>query len=124
MTKEEIKSALSSYRYFAQEVDILEKDLQEWEHRYKMNLSSECLLEMNKIMRNIQVAIERAGHERDRAKEMIQSLDNQTQRLLLERRYILGQSWRAIREIMHYSRAQALKIHGKAIDSIAKSDNP
>lgn len=122
MTKEEIKSALSSYRYFAQEVDILEKDFQEWEHRYKMNLSSECLLEMNKIMRNIQIAIEKAGHERDRAKEMIQSLDNQTQRLLLERRYILGQSWRTIRGIMNYSRAQVLKIHGKAIEAIEKSN--
>ena len=122
MTKEEIKSALSSYRYFAQEVDILEKDFQEWEHRYKMNLSSECLLEMNKIMRNIQIAIEKAGHERDRAKEMIQSLDNQTQQLLLERRYILGQSWRTIRGIMNYSRAQVLKIHGKAIEAIEKSN--
>lgn len=124
MTKEEIKSALSSYQNSAQAVDILEKDLRGWEDRYKMNLSSECLLEMSKIMRKIQVEIEKAGHERDRAKEMIYSLDDHTQRLLLERRYILGQSWRAIREIMHYSRAQVLKIHGKAIDSIAKSDNP
>ncbi len=120
MTRDEVKAALSSYRHSAQMVDVLERDLQEWESRYKMNLSSDCLMEMSRIMRKIQIELERAGHERDKAEAMICSLSDKRKRVLLIRKYILGQKWEYIQRAVCYSRSHVLRLHEEALEELKK----
>lgn len=50
--------------------------------------------------------------------EIISLVGDESQRLLLEKRYLCGKSWRLIEGEMHYSPSRAKQIHAKALNSV------
>lgn len=52
----------------------------------------------------------------------VDSLDHPTERLLLRLRYINGYSWTRVARAIHYSRAQTMRIHGRALRHLTEAD--
>lgn len=55
---------------------------------------------------------------RKKAEDIIASVDDGTQREVLTRRYIVGQRWEDIAEVMNYSRQHVTRLHGYALQSL------
>lgn len=49
----------------------------------------------------------------------IENIKNDTEKEILTRRYLLGQSWEKIEAEMQYSHGHILKIHGKALQNFS-----
>lgn len=56
-------------------------------------------------------------------RKVIESVDNETEQLLLRLRYIEYKRWDEIAEIMGYSKRQATRLHGYALQKIKLSLN-
>lgn len=54
----------------------------------------------------------------------ISSLSDMNSRIILERRYILNESWERISEKMGYSPRHVIRMHNKAIDILESSYTP
>lgn len=52
----------------------------------------------------------------------IGSVDNDDYRLILEKRYILRESWDEIADELHMSRRSVLRAHGNALSKISETD--
>ena len=61
---------------------------------------------------------------RQRTEVLIASVPDAVQREVLTRRYIIGQTWEDIAEIMNYSRRQITRLHGYALQSIMSLNVP
>ncbi|MBR4112509.1 MAG: hypothetical protein IKK53_05710 [Ruminiclostridium sp.] len=55
-----------------------------------------------------------------RINELVTSLDDEIQRIIIERHYILNESWEKISEKVGYSRRHITRLHDKAIESLER----
>ncbi len=52
----------------------------------------------------------------------VDGLDDPTERLLLRLRYIEGYSWTRVARAIHYSRAQTMRIHARALRRLGEDE--
>ncbi len=64
--------------------------------------------------------IDRLVEITEKIESVISVVDNSLHRTILERRYILGQSWERIAENLGYSPRHIKRIHGQIIESLEK----
>ena len=133
MTVEETKTWLKSYRYLLKESERIDEELEYWRSR-----SEKMTREMtgqpsgpgggDQVSHSVEKIVEleekleqkhRDLMERKTAIEKaIDSLPNETYRLLLKRKYINGNTWEQIAVKMNYNYRWTLYLHGRALQAL------
>ena len=67
----------------------------------------------------LQAQIEQCNAVRQEVSDTIEQVTNLRDKEILRRRYLLGESWEAIKSITHYSLRNVYFIHKKAIEKIS-----
>jgi len=78
------------------------------------------IVKMIDLQNEINDDIDRLVDLKEDVKATIARLDNPTERLLLEKRYLCQESWSKIAEDMNYSEQYVFKIHAGALQKVAK----
>ena len=87
-------------------------------HSDKTALSVERLTEAEQLYDD---ALEHCRRTRIRVSRVISSVSNANQRELLQRRYLLGQSFAAIADCMHFDYRWIRRLHQRALAAAAKA---
>lgn len=118
MTQKETIRFLQSYLESCAKIDNREKDLEEWEKRYRKNLSFGVLMPMSLIMCDIKAEVEQAARKRDEVKAAVEEVQDGRIRTVLDGRYLAGKSYRRIAKEMNYTERRVLQLHQKGIIEI------
>ena len=120
MNRKETIELLKKYRKSVAKIDEREKELEEWENRYRKNLSFGVLMPMSLIMCKIKAEVEQATRDRDTVLEAVNLLKDDNIRQVMERRYLTGQSFNRIAEKMGYCVSYVFELHRKGLIEISK----
>lgn len=77
---------------------------------------------VDKLMRDYLHKYDEALCELYKIERCIESLDNETERVLMSKRYIQGLNWEDICVDMNYSWRQVHRIHAQILNKISKDD--
>lgn len=136
MTIEETKARLRSYRYLLKESERIEEELEYWRSKSermtremcgqpsgsgsgdKVSASVEKILELEeKLSQKHADLMERKAQ----IEAAIDSLSNETYRLILKLKYINGNTWEQIAVKLDCTYRWVLYLHGRALQSFIKS---
>lgn len=120
MTKKETVELLKKYRESGTKIETREKELEDWENRYRKDLSFKVLMPMSLIMYKIKAEVEQATRNREAALEAIGILKDDNMRMVMEQRYLAGKSFNKIAERMGYSVSYVFELHRKGLIEISK----
>ena len=120
MTRKEVIKMLKKYRESGAKIDTREKELEEWESRYRKDLSFKVLMPMSLIMCRIKAEVEQAARDRDTVLEAVSLIEDSSIRQVMEQRYLAGQSFGRIAEKTGYCASYVFELHRKGLIEIQK----
>ena len=120
MTRKEVIKMLKKYRESGAKIETREKELEEWENRYRKDLSFKVLMPMSLIMYRIKAEVEQAARDRDTVLEAVSLIEDSSIRQVMEQRYLAGQSFGRIAEKTGYCVSYVFELHRKGLIEIQK----
>lgn len=79
-----------------------------------------CVVEIVSIQEMLQARVKELRSDLDAVQEAINLLEDETQILLMDARYIRHMKWEEIAILLSYTRRRTLQIHSKALKEISK----
>ena len=70
---------------------------------------------LDELIRQLEAEQDLAIQKRKEIRCQIQSMDDETEKEILERRYLLGETWERIAVDMNYNYRWVLRLHGRAL---------
>jgi hypothetical protein len=70
---------------------------------------------LDELIRQLEVEQDLAIQKRKEIRSQIQSMADETEKEILERRYLLGETWERIAVDMNYNYRWVLRLHGRAL---------
>lgn len=126
---EEKKRYLSGYRYAKRREAQLAQQIEELRSQ-RMNPSIQndgmpkgnAYSDLSGYVARLDALVSQLEHERDMAVKQYKEIHDQIHKMqdgaekeVLERRYLLGETWEKIAVLMNYNYRSVLKIHGRAL---------
>lgn len=126
---EEKKEYLKGYIYAIRKVQRLNEQIEEL-RRQKMfpsirydgmpqgNAHSDLsgyMAKLDTLVRQLEAEKERAIHKYNEIYNQVQQMENEVEKEVLERKYLLGDSWWRIAVQMNYAESHIYRIHGMAL---------
>ena len=135
------KEYLNQARRLDQLIDINICELDYWQNlsrkisssNFEQNYSSnrnivppfvKCLGKIDELQKEVNSDIDRLVDLREQIKLSIKSVRNPNERMVLQLRYINGQTWEAIAEELHADRSTVIRWHGKALYNFIMPKKP
>lgn len=135
------KEYLNQARRLDQLIDINICELNYWQDlsrkisssNFEQNYSSnrnivppfvKCLGKIDELQKEVNSDIDRLVDLREQIKLSIKSVRNTNERMVLQLRYINGQTWEAIAEELHADRSTVIRWHGKALYNFVMPQKP
>lgn len=135
------KEYLNQARRLDQLIDINICELNYWQDlsrkisssNFEQNYSSnrnivppfvKCLGKIDELQKEVNSDIDRLVDLREQIKLSIKSVRNPNERMVLQLRYINGQTWEAIAEELHADRSTVIRWHGKALYNLVMPQKP
>lgn len=135
------KEYLNQARRLDQLIDINICELDYWQNlsrkisssNFEQNYSSnrnivppfvKCLGKIDELQKEVNSDIDRLVDLREQIKLSIKSVRNPNERMVLQLRYINGQTWEAIAEELHADRSTVIRWHGKALYNFVMPQKP
>lgn len=135
------KEYLNQARRLDQLIDINICELDYWQNlsrkisssNFEQNYSSnrnivppfvKCLGKIDELQKEVNSDIDRLVDLREQIKLSIKSVRNPNERMVLQLRYINGQTWEAIAEGLHADRSTVIRWHGKALYNFVMPKKP
>lgn len=135
------KEYLNQARRLDQLIDINICELNYWQDlsrkisssNFEQNYSSnrnivppfvKCLGKIDELQKEVNSDIDRLVDLREQIKLSIKSVRNPNERMVLQLRYINGQTWEAIAEELHADRSTVIRWHGKALYNFVMPQKP
>jgi DNA-directed RNA polymerase specialized sigma subunit len=82
------------------------------------NKTEKVIAKIVDLENEVNAEIDRLVNIKTQVEDVIRQVPDATQRIVLERRYILGETWEQIAVDLHYSYMQICRIHGKALQKV------
>jgi DNA-directed RNA polymerase specialized sigma subunit len=82
------------------------------------NKTEKIIAKIVDLENEVDAEIDRLVDIKTQVEAVIRQVPDATQRILLERRYIIGETWEQIAVDLHYSYMQICRIHGKALQKV------
>lgn len=82
------------------------------------NKTEKIIAKIVDLENEVDAEIDRLVDIKAQVEAVIRQVPDATQRILLERRYIIGETWEQIAVDLHYSYMQICRIHGKALQKV------
>lgn len=82
------------------------------------NKTEKIIAKIVDLENEVDAEIDRLVDIKAQIEAVIRQVPDGTQRIVLERRYIIGETWEQIAVDLHYSYMQICRIHGKALQKV------
>jgi len=88
---------------------------------FRRDSLSAIVCEMEKVQDKIDKSLEESYKKLNNIKDKVYSLENETEKMIIELRYIYGLSWLEICDEVEYEWAQTHRYHASALKKIINS---